>query len=65
MASRRRKMVFSVVSMALVEPVTDCELIVAAAEPGSRDTKLSHPGCNGKLVGASLLKLYSNEVVGL
>jgi hypothetical protein len=51
--------------MALAEPATDCELIVAAVEPGSLDTRLSPPDCTGKLVGTSLLRLYSNEVVSL
>jgi hypothetical protein len=51
--------------MLLVVPAADCELIVAAAELGSRDTRLSQPDRTGRLVGISLIKLYSNEVTGL
>jgi hypothetical protein len=51
--------------MLLVVPAADCELIVAAAELGSRDTRLSQPNRTGRLVGISLIKLYSNEVTGL
>jgi hypothetical protein len=43
----------------------DCELIVVATEPSSLDTRLSQPDLTGRLVGMSLLKLYSNEVIGL
>jgi hypothetical protein len=51
--------------MLLVVPVTDYELISAAAKPRSRDTGLSQPDRTCTLVGISLLKLYSNEVNGL
>jgi hypothetical protein len=58
-------MAFSVASMVLAEPAADYALIMAAAEPGSRDTKLSQPGDTGMLVRISLLKLYTKDVVGL
>jgi hypothetical protein len=58
-------MALSVASMVLAIPVVDCELIVAAAETWSPDTRLSQPRDIGMLVGISFLKLYSMEVVGL
>jgi hypothetical protein len=58
-------MALRVASMLLLVPVTDCELISSTVKPGSRDTRLSQPDRTGMLVAISLLKLYSNEVIGL
>jgi hypothetical protein len=58
-------MALRVVSMLLAVPATDCKLISAAAQHGSHDTRLSQPDRTVMLVAISLLKLYSNEVIGL
>jgi hypothetical protein len=56
-------MAFNVASMMLVVPAASCELITVIEEPRSRDTRLSQPGGASMLVGISLRKLFSNEVV--
>jgi hypothetical protein len=58
-------MALRVASMVLAVLAVDYELISTAAEPRSHDTRLSQPGGAKTLVGISLRKLYSNEVVGL
>jgi hypothetical protein len=58
-------MALRVASMLLVVPAMDCELISAAAKPGSSDTRLSQPDRTSTLVAISFLRLYSNEVIGL